>query len=298
MEDAFGCAVVAQKDVAVVVEPAAGDEGGEVGAEAVDAQAGDVFGEVFCVCADVAHAAGSTGAGGVGAPGGLFLAGVFKWCGKPALGVFDEDFADGAKFTGANDVAGLFDEGVAGVVVGEEEGQAGLADGVVNVLCVLKGVGEGFVAGDGEAGAQGGDGRPGMEVVGCDDCDEVDAFFRGECGLFFDHFLPGGVGAVGRQAEVEGGKVAGFMGVGGEGAAVECDFAIEGRSHTVDGADEGVGAAADHAHADGAVGGGVLHGVVLGIFAVVWQGGMVFCFRRRRAGLVLRLYGCGGRLFA
>ena len=68
VQHAFRAALEAQQHVAVVVELAAFDEGGEVGGEFADLQAGDVFGEVLGVRADVADAAGGAAALGVGAP--------------------------------------------------------------------------------------------------------------------------------------------------------------------------------------------------------------------------------------
>ena len=94
MENPFSAALEAQQDIAVVVELTAVDEGGDVGGEFGDVQAGDVFGEVFGVGADVTDAAGGAAFGRIRAPRGLFLTAFFESGSQPSLWVFDDDLAD------------------------------------------------------------------------------------------------------------------------------------------------------------------------------------------------------------
>ena len=176
--------------------------------------------------ADVADAAGGAGAFGVGAPSGLFLVGFFEGGGEPALRVFDDHFAEVAEGTGADEVARLFDHGVAGVVVGEDEDFFGLRDDFAEGERFFEAEGDGLVADDVEAGFE--EEFCGREVlvVGRDDDDEVEAFAGG-----FAAFEPGhlGVAAVnaGRVEEEVGAGGGGAGGVGGEGAGDEFGLIVE-----------------------------------------------------------------------
>ena len=78
MENSLSSPFEAEKDVTVVIEEATIDEGGEVSGEFFNLQSSHVFGEVFGVCADVAHAASCAGPFWIGAPCGLLLVFFFQ----------------------------------------------------------------------------------------------------------------------------------------------------------------------------------------------------------------------------
>jgi hypothetical protein len=88
--------LVADEAVAVVVEPAAFHEGGEVGADFLDLEAGDVAGEVGGVGADVAHAAGGAARFGSVRQAACLLVGALEGL-EPALRILDDDLADVAE---------------------------------------------------------------------------------------------------------------------------------------------------------------------------------------------------------
>ncbi len=114
-QDARGARSRAEEDGSVIVEGAAGNDGAEVGADFGDGFAGNVFGQLEGVRADIAHGADAARTGGVGAPGGLFLALALEESRKPALGVFDVDFSDRSKLTRSHASARFLDHGVAGI---------------------------------------------------------------------------------------------------------------------------------------------------------------------------------------
>ena len=76
---------------------AAGDEGGEVGAQAFQPQPGDEGGEVHGVGGDVAGAAGRARASRVGAPARLLLAGILELGRQPVLRVLGLDDPDACR---------------------------------------------------------------------------------------------------------------------------------------------------------------------------------------------------------
>ncbi len=202
VQNSFGAVVETEEDVDVVIEDAAFDEGGDVGSEFFDFYAGDVFGKIFGVRADVADAAPCSALFGVGAPEGLFLAEDFKARGKPALWVFDNDFADLADFAGLDHVARFFDERVAGVVVSERVEQASFFDEVAKLFGLLEIEGRGFVAENMEAVFESHLRRREMHVVRRDDGNEVHALVLGQLGLGLDHFLERAVTTIRRQEKV------------------------------------------------------------------------------------------------
>ena len=106
----------------------AGDEGGEVGAQALQPQPGDEGGEVHGVGGDVAGAAGRARARRVGAPAGLLLARVLELGRQPVLRVLGLDHPDRARAGPSATIwPRLPDHRVAGIIVGQREHAARLA---------------------------------------------------------------------------------------------------------------------------------------------------------------------------
>ncbi len=245
MENAFGAAFVAHEHVAVVVEFAAFDEGGEIGAEGVDLESGDVAGEIFGMGADVAHTTGGAAAFRIGAPGGLFVIGCFDEAGKPALRVFDDDFADVAELAFLHELAGLFHHHVAGVVVREHEHFFRLFDDGPELLGLGEIEGGGLIEDDVEAGFEKQLRRREVLVVGRDDDDEIEPLISGHLRLGFRHFSIGAVGAIRRNVEIFGGGL-GALGVRGKGSGDEFRLPIHVGGDAMDGTDKGAASAADH----------------------------------------------------
>ena len=84
-EHALGAAFEAQQHMAVVVKPAAFDEGIEIGGKAFERQPGDEAGEIIGMRADITGRTTGTGLGRVGAPDRLFGAGLLDRLGQPVL---------------------------------------------------------------------------------------------------------------------------------------------------------------------------------------------------------------------
>ena len=189
MQDPLGAALEAKEHIGVVVEEASLDKGRDVGREFLDAQTGDVFGEIFGMGADVADAAGGAGALGIGAPGGLFLAGFLDARGQPALRILHDDLAEFAEASGADDFAGFLDERVAGVVVREPVEQAGAGNDVPQ----LKGFREvecgRLVRKNRESMLQSGFGSGEMNMVRSDDGDEIHPLADRQRGFGFHHLF-------------------------------------------------------------------------------------------------------------
>ena len=245
VQDAFGAVVETEQHVAVVVELAAFDEGGDVGGEFVDLQAGDVFGEILGVGADVADAArGAALVWGRCARRPVFGRG-FEARGQPALRIFDDDFADFADLAGFDHVARFFDERVAGVVVREAVEQAGLFHEGAKLFGLGEIEGRGLVAEHVEAVFERHLGRREMHVVRRDDGDEVHALVLGQLGLGLDHFLEGSVTTIGRQEEICAAGF-GFFGVAGESATDEFNLLIHGSGNAMHCANESTTSSANH----------------------------------------------------
>ena len=209
-------------------------------------EAGDEAQKVVGVGADVADGTAGAGALGVGAPGGLLVARVGGER-QPVLRVLGLDDADLAERAGLHEVAGLPDQRVAGVVVGEEEPCAVLGLHRSELAGSRKRVGQRLVADDVDAGLEEGLRRTGVHVVGGDDRDGLDAVGPG--GLLRRHLLVARVDAVGSEPEVLA-RLLRRGGVRAQRAGDEVVVAIEARGDAVDVADEGARAAADHAQAD------------------------------------------------
>src|SRR4051812_37934887 len=82
-------ALKAQENVRVIFERAPLHESREIRAELFDFKTRNVFGQVFGMSSDIAHAAGGPGYFGIHSPAGLLLSGRFDPGGKPTLRVFD-----------------------------------------------------------------------------------------------------------------------------------------------------------------------------------------------------------------
>ena len=197
--------------------------------------------------ADVADGAAGAGALGVGAPGGLLVARVG---GKrqPVLRVLGLDDADLAERAGLHEVAGLPDQRIAGVVVGEEELCAVLRLHRGELAGGRERVGQRLVADDVDAGLEEGLRRAGVHVVGGDDRDRLDAVGPG-----------GSPSPPSPRSSCRCGRGRGrgscptsspSRGLDAQRAGDELVVAVEARGDAVDVADEGARAAADHAQAD------------------------------------------------
>ena len=249
VEDALRAVVEAEEDIAVVIQRAALNEGGEVGGEFLDVETGDELREVFGMGADVAEATGCAGFGRIGAPGSLLLAGFLEASGEPALRVFHDDLADFSELAGVHHVTGFFDERVAGVVVGETVEEACLFHERAEFLRLREIKGRGFVREDRESVFQRGFGSGEVDMVRSDDGDEVHTLAERQSSFGFHHFLEIAVASLRREEEI-GTGVARALRVAAECAADEFDLPVESRRHAVDASDEGAASATDHAHAD------------------------------------------------
>ena len=219
-QHALHALVVAQQHLHVVVEAAAGNDDADVGGDLLGVKLADEAGDVVGVRADVAERAGGAALRGVGAPRGLFLAGVFERRGEPVLRVFDLHEAELAEFAGGDHFASLANDGIAGVVMREAENFAGFFDELRESFGVFDGGGERLVADDVEAGFEEGFRGAEVEMIRRDDGDDVDAI--GAPGFGGSHFGEAAVGAVGRDVEIAGGGAAAF-GIGGESGGDEVD---------------------------------------------------------------------------
>lgn len=161
------------------------------------------------------------------------------------MGVFSDHFSDFAEGAAGDHFASLFDEWVAGVVVGEAVEKAGFFYERLKFASLSEVEGSGFVAQDVKPVFESEFGRGEVNVVGSDDRDEVHAFVGGQSLFGMDHFLKRPVAAVGREEEVCSGGF-GACGVAGERAADQFNLAVHICCDAVDSADESAAAAADH----------------------------------------------------
>ena len=224
------------------------NEGGEVGAQRFDFEAGHVLGELVAVGADVAHAAGGAGASRVGAPRRLLLAGRLEPLGEPALRVLDHHLADGAESPARDQALRLFHHRIAGVVVGETEESSARLDPIADRERLWQIERHRLVADQVEAALERRHRHRMVEVVGGHDGDEVDALRRSPLRLAIDHLAPRRVAAIRVEVKIPS-RCARGVGIRGERPAYQLDRAVEGRRHAMDRADEGAAAAADHSHA-------------------------------------------------
>ena len=110
-----------QQHMRVVVEPATGNEGREIGGDGVKFEPGDEQREIMRVHADVGETGGSAGAGGIGAPFRLLLAVRVDRLGQPILDIGRVDDAQLPEFAGRDHFARLPHHGIAGVVERDRE---------------------------------------------------------------------------------------------------------------------------------------------------------------------------------
>ena len=239
-----GAALETQQHVGVVVERPAGHEGGQFGAELGDLEAGDEGGQMVGVGADVADAARRPGLLGVGAPGRLLVTRILDFLAQPVLGVLDLDHPDGAELARQHHLARLPDHGIAGVVVGQAEHQAGPPHRLGQVHGIVERGGQRLVADDVDSGLQERRGGPVVEVVRRHDGDDVDTVAARR--LRRRHLGVATVGPFARHAEF-GGRSPAAVGVTGESAGDQLVAVVEARRDPVHPADEGALAAADHA---------------------------------------------------
>ena len=124
--------------------------------------------------ADVAGRAGGTGAGRIGAPAGLLLAGVLELGREPVLDVLGLHEPNGPELALGHHLPRLPDHGVAGIVVRQHEDAARLLDQFGELARILEGRGHRLVADDVDAAIEERLGRREVDVVGRDDRHRVD----------------------------------------------------------------------------------------------------------------------------
>jgi len=79
--------VVANQEIGVVLELAARNEAGEIGAQRFDFQPRDIAAQIFSMGADIAQTATGSSLFGVAAPGRLLLAFRLDFVEQPSLGI-------------------------------------------------------------------------------------------------------------------------------------------------------------------------------------------------------------------
>ena len=174
-QHATGAVGEAQQQVGIVVEGSARHQRAEVGAQALDLQAGDRGDQVLRVRADVADGARRPTARGVQTPAGLLVAAVLERGGEPALAVLAHHLAQRAQFAGRHHGTRLPHHRIATVVVGDAEHRALPRDGGDERVGLRTGVHQRLVAHDVETGLDEGLRHREMHMVGRHDDDEIDA---------------------------------------------------------------------------------------------------------------------------
>ena len=117
-EDPSRAVRVSQQDAGIVVEPATGSEGREIGQQGRRLDARHKGGEIVGVGADIADAAARARAGGIGAPGRTGVPLGFQRGCQPVLRIFCMEHAKLADFAGGHHRSHLPDHGIAGVIGG------------------------------------------------------------------------------------------------------------------------------------------------------------------------------------
>ena len=169
--------VVAQQQMRVVVEPAAGHERRELGAQARRCSAGDEAGQLIGMRADIAQRSARAGARGIGLPLGATVARGFLRRGEPFLKVLHLHQPQRAQLARLSHGARQPDLRIGAVIVRQGEQPAGAGDGIGKVDRIGPCRGHRLVADDMEARFQAGPGRRVMEMIGRDDRDHVGAIF-------------------------------------------------------------------------------------------------------------------------
>jgi hypothetical protein len=90
MEHSAGAAVEPYQQIGVVLEDTPLDKGRDIGAEFLDLEAGDIFGEVFRVGSDVAQTVRRAGFRRIDAPERLLVTLALDFAGKPTLRILDD----------------------------------------------------------------------------------------------------------------------------------------------------------------------------------------------------------------
>jgi hypothetical protein len=171
-----GAALEAQHHLRVVVEPAAGHEGGQLGGQRLELEAGHELREVEGMRADIADRAAGPGAGGVGPPVGLL---ALDRLGQPVLGVFDLHEPYRPERAVGDHRPRLPDHRVAGVVVGQHEERVRLGRGPREVAGLVEGARQRLVADDVDAAGEERLGGRRVHVVRRDDRHRLDAVGAG-----------------------------------------------------------------------------------------------------------------------
>ena len=248
-EQAAHAALEPQQHRGVVVEQAPGHDRRDVGRDVRDVPARDRGGEVLGVRADVPHRPCDARARRVGAPLGLLVAARLEAGREPPLAVLHDDLAQLAELAVRDHVARVPHERVARVVVGHAEDGALAAHELDQLARLRRGVHERLVADHVEARLDRGLGDRVVHVVRRHDDDEIDAVVRRARELAVEQLLPGAVGPVVGDAEIPR-RVPRARRIRGERARGQHRLLVERGGGAVDGSDERVAAAADHAVAE------------------------------------------------
>ena len=188
-QHAAGSARQSEQHGPVVVEPAAGHHGVDVGAELRDRKAGHVLQQVKSVGADIAHGTGHAAAGGVGAPSRLFVVGALLKGAEPALRVLHVDFANRPERASRDELPRFFHHRVAGVGVREAEPPPAGLGHLLQLFGLGQREGHWLVEDDVEAIFQRHAGGLKVQVIGCHDGNDLHSFSFGSLLFGFDERL-------------------------------------------------------------------------------------------------------------
>ena len=170
-EHATRAILIAEQHRAIIIDRATGNDRCEVRQNFSGLEAGDEFGELECVSADVADAAAGARACRVGSPFGLL---AFGSTSQPTLRIFHHDLANFAQRPGGHPGTGFAHQRIARVGVGQAIRKPGLRDAVRQLSRFGKGCCRWLVANDGNTRRQRRACRGQVVVVGRDDRDKVD----------------------------------------------------------------------------------------------------------------------------
>ncbi len=145
---AFGSAVIIYEDGRVVIQNSSLHEGVQPRGERLDLQAGQIGGHVLDMTSDIPNTVGYSCLLRVGSPGRLFLPGFFEESGQPVLRVLCVDKTDLSQVSFRNHFPQVFDDGIAGVGVGDAEEQIFFSGETFEFFRILAVCGQGFVTDD------------------------------------------------------------------------------------------------------------------------------------------------------
>jgi len=237
-------ALEAQHDMGVVIELAAFDEAGQIGAELAQLQTGNEARKIVGMGADIADTTAGTGALRIGAPIRLFLARSLQPFGQPVLGIFHLYDAEIAKRALGHHLPCVPDHRIAGVVIGNSEDAATFRRQFREAFRFLQGRGQRLIADHMNASLEKGAGDWCMHMIGRDDRHRLDAV--GPLGLGLGHRREIAVDAVLAEAQSLAGLLR-LLRCRGKRTGEEIIMIVHAGSEPVHGADEGPLAATHHA---------------------------------------------------